>query len=94
VSLLGSSWDEFRDWPIPHSDVIDGHEGLLQAVAELREDLDPALSTRNNILKWLRELQCSDAPKGAHLQADLLLLALINDPEIMEAFVSIEKWYE
>jgi hypothetical protein len=48
--------------------------------------------TRDDALKRLRELELGD-PEDAHIEADKILLDLIDDPEITEAFEAIGKWY-
>lgn len=42
------------------------------------------------LLKWG---EIPSDPEIAHREADMLLLAYINDPEITNAFDAIEKWY-
>jgi hypothetical protein len=49
---------------------------------------------RERVLKELRELKNHGTDhESAHGKADDLLLHLINDAEIEEAFTAIEKWY-
>lgn len=52
---------------------------------------------RDDALRRLREMPSWGAagvdPENAHRQADLVLLYLIDDPEITEAFEAIHKWY-
>jgi len=68
---------------------------LRKNVEALRESFDPALSTRTNVLIELQKMGGHKMNQDVdHPRADLLLLALINDPEITAAFAAIEKWYE
>lgn len=48
--------------------------------------------TRDEALKRLRELQGSD-PESGHYEADQILLSLIGDVEIENAYRAIGKWY-
>jgi hypothetical protein len=99
VSIFCDHWNEDRDWPAPRSDDMGDAKDARQNVEVLRESFDPALSTRTNVLI---ELQKMAYVRGSgkmnqdvdHQRADLLLLALINDPGITAAFAAIEKWYE
>lgn len=53
----------------------------------------PAVITpRDNALAALRDLDPGD-PECAQSDADQILLDLIDDPEITEAFEAINKWY-
>lgn len=54
---------------------------------------------RDMVLARLREL--GSPPEGQHRdgsrdhpEADMLLLELIGDPEITEAFEAVQRWYE
>lgn len=58
------------------------------------------MMTREELIAKLKE--CSQYPSSieghydverGHIDADQALLAYINDPEITEAFDSLEKWY-
>ena len=51
-----------------------------------------ALSERDHVLARLRELVHGD-PESGHMEADRLLLVLIDDAEITQAFEEIPKWY-
>lgn len=60
------------------------------------ESLDYVYSdlTRDDALAKLKAL--ADEPRDqveAHREADRILLSLINDPEITDAFDEISKWY-
>lgn len=48
---------------------------------------------RDRILAQLKDLSHSDDPECAHVAADCLLLELIGDSEIEEAYNKIHKWY-
>lgn len=48
---------------------------------------------REEVIRVLKELAESCDPERAHGEADDLLLAYINDPEITELYDKIEKWY-
>lgn len=49
---------------------------------------------RDEYLKMLRDLAAdSDDPEANHLAADRILLNLIDDKEITEAFERIMRWY-
>jgi len=63
-----------------------------------KEDLlsDFPMNRRDEIKKKLKSISEGDFPgdeEKAHIEADKLLLELINDPEITEYFNNIEKWY-
>jgi hypothetical protein len=47
---------------------------------------------RDKALEELRGLFNGD-PEAGHLRADRILLDLIDDDEIREAFDAIDKWY-
>lgn len=50
--------------------------------------------TRDEVLARLRALGGPQAdPECAHGEADDLLLALLNDPEITDAYEAITRWY-
>lgn len=51
--------------------------------------------TRGEALGKLRELAgtAEGDPESAHLNADLVLLDFIADPEIRAAWEAIEKWF-
>jgi hypothetical protein len=49
--------------------------------------------TREQALERLRELVPFGDPEGAHIEADGILLDLIDDEEIRAAFDAIQKWY-
>ena len=65
------------------------------------------MRTKQQILARLKELAQKESfidgsgnerwyypdPETYHVEADRLLLELINDQEISEAFDAIEKWY-
>jgi hypothetical protein len=44
-------------------------------------------------LRRLIQLQDSGDPEIAHFDADKVLLLLIDDKQIREAFEAIDKWY-
>lgn len=48
---------------------------------------------RNEVVAALQALEDTDDPDDAHYMADAILLALIDDPEITDAFRKISKWY-
>jgi hypothetical protein len=48
---------------------------------------------RIRILNRLLELAKNDDPETGHVEADNLLLELIDDEEITKAFKSIRRWY-
>jgi hypothetical protein len=49
--------------------------------------------TRDKALARLRELKAWGDAEVAHLEADDVLLRLIDDAEITAAFEAITKWY-
>lgn len=49
--------------------------------------------TREEALVTLRELAHLTDKEDAHMSADNVLLQLIDDREITEAFNAIDKWY-
>lgn len=50
--------------------------------------------TRDEALARLKEILAENGDvEMAHIEADGVLLALINDAEISEAFNVIDKWY-
>ena len=49
--------------------------------------------TKEELLEKLRELSNRGDTEDSHSEADFLLLDYINDEEIREAFVKIERWY-
>lgn len=49
--------------------------------------------TKDELLKKLRELQGDQDQEGAHWDADQALISFIGDPEIVDAFEKIGKWY-
>lgn len=65
------------------------------------------MKTKEEVLKRLRELALKVPiktarghtqwvqldPEEAHCEADSLLLDLINDQEISDAYDAVEKWY-
>lgn len=62
------------------------------------QDVDDAMGihlTRDQALDALRDLfnDGSYDPEGAHGQAELILLRLISDREIAEAFYAFDFWY-
>ncbi len=48
---------------------------------------------RDRIIKRLKELENSSDTEIVHLEADRLLLELIDDSEISDIFNNLEKWY-
>lgn len=48
---------------------------------------------KQELLTKLIELQGIDDDESGHSQADKLLIAYINDPDITKAFEEIHKWY-
>lgn len=52
------------------------------------------MTERAEILDRLRELGSPDIdPEDAHIEADSLLCELLADPEIVDAWRKIPKWY-
>lgn len=49
---------------------------------------------KQELIDKLKEFAKAETPEYKHAEADDLLLEYINDPEITEAFDSIDKWYE
>lgn len=49
--------------------------------------------TKADALQQLHDLDLLDDEEIAHVRADDVLLALIDDDEITEAFKAIHKWY-
>ena len=48
---------------------------------------------RDRIIKRLKELENSSDTELVHIEADRLLLELIDDSEISDIFNNLEKWY-
>jgi hypothetical protein len=48
---------------------------------------------RAEALAALRDLARHKDPEAAHWTAEMLLLQLLNDPEIAAAFYDVPKWY-
>lgn len=48
---------------------------------------------RERVLVELRRLERDGDTERAHVKADALLIELIDDPEVMEAYEAIQKWY-
>jgi endogenous inhibitor of DNA gyrase (YacG/DUF329 family) len=59
-------------------------------IDNLRASFDPKLSSKANVLQLLK--LASD--KGSHYQADMALLALINDPDVTAAYLDVYKEYD
>lgn len=55
----------------------------------------PSLNLKNRarILRELKALIRNDDQELAHVEADSLLVEYINDPEIVEAYSKVDKWY-
>lgn len=49
--------------------------------------------TKKELLTKLKDLQTDPDIESGHAQADGILLAYINDHEIAEAFMALERWY-
>lgn len=50
--------------------------------------------TTSEAIKRFREMKDNDEdPEGAHIEADNILLDLVGDDELREAFRAIPKWY-
>lgn len=49
--------------------------------------------TKSEALQKLEELNNGGDEEYNHIEADQVLLDLINDPEIEKAFDAIKKWY-
>ncbi len=47
---------------------------------------------KHELIAKLKSLKCEN-PEYSHEVADDLLLEYINDPEIAEAFLELERWY-
>ena len=50
------------------------------------------MMSKELLLKYLEECNTGDEEKD-HAKADSLLLDYIDDAEITEAFMKVEKWY-
>lgn len=48
---------------------------------------------RDRIIKRLKELENGWDTESVHIEADRLLLELIDDSEISDIFNNLEKWY-
>lgn len=62
--------------------------GYLEVVSMSKEDLIAALRA----IKAKQDLKGGYIEQN-HLDADSLLLAYINDPEVAEIFTDLERWY-
>lgn len=50
--------------------------------------------SKEELLTRLQQAQaCNGDPEAAHGMADDALLAYINDDEIRDAYIAVEKWY-
>jgi len=49
--------------------------------------------TKEELMDELHKLEVNDDREDAHIKADSLLLAYINDVDIERAFDAIDKWY-
>lgn len=49
--------------------------------------------TKEELIAALKALVEDSPGEENHIEADGLLLRWINDPEIIEAYLAIEKWY-
>jgi len=68
-----------------------------EEIQDIRSWFDPKKSSKANIIDCLDatfENQDNHGHEWAHWQADMALLALINDPEITEAYLKISRSYE
>lgn len=48
---------------------------------------------KNELIARLKKIKGNSDIEVAHVEADDLLLAYINDSEITAAYAEIEKWY-
>lgn len=49
--------------------------------------------TKDELIEALKDCEEADDTEQAHVKADQLLLAYINDSSVTEAFEAIYKWY-
>jgi hypothetical protein len=64
---------------------------FIRDVDDIRGSFDPELSTKANVLQILKRLAMSNYDE--HYKADMALLALINDPDIIAAYSDIYPQY-
>jgi hypothetical protein len=67
---------------------------LEEEIEDLRTWFDPRKSTKANVLDALEAYLENQGEVDMHYQADIALLALINDPDVTEAFLKINREYE
>jgi hypothetical protein len=65
----------------------------LNTIADIRDAFDVRLSAKANILQVLKSFGVY-LSNDFHHQADMALLALINDPDITKAFLSLNREYD
>ena len=72
--------------------IVDGFNAreVLDAFAE---KLTAGTITKDALLQKLDACRTDTDREQAHIDADDALLDYINDPEILEAYQKIEKWY-
>jgi len=59
-------------------------------IDSMRDSFDPKLSSKANVLQLLKLA----GDNGSHYSADMALLALINDPDIMAAYLDVYREYD
>jgi hypothetical protein len=67
---------------------------LKEEIEDLRTWFDPHKSAKTNILNALEAYLENQGEVDMHYQADVALLALINDPDVTEAFIKINRYYD
>jgi hypothetical protein len=67
---------------------------LEEEIEDLRTWFDPCKSTKANVLNALEAYLENQDEVDMHYQADIALLALINDPDVTKAFLKINREYE
>ena len=72
--------------------VVNTDEPYVDKIKAIVEKGDSKI-TREELLEKLKELQeCSGDVEALHAEADELVMAYINDPEIEKAFEGVSKW--
>ena len=82
-----------NDTPEEHFTVVSSQEPCADRVQELVQEKKPVL-TKKEAMETLQELsELKHDPEVAHIEADEVLIRLINDKEVEKAFDEVPKWY-
>ena len=89
--FFGLIADITNDTPEENYIVVSSQEPYASRVQEIVDEKKPVL-TKKEAIKILEELTEAD-PELAHSEADEVLIRLINDKDVEEAFDEVPKWY-